>query len=66
MIASTLSRSTSKERLGDAEVTFTGKWGEMLKSTPYGQMVLTLDITGRMAKSGKTAVTLFAIPNFED
>ena len=66
MIASTLYRSTSKERLGDAEVTFTGKWGEMLKSTPYGQMVLTLDITGRMAKSGKTAVTLFAIPNFED
>ena len=66
MIASTLYRSTSKERLGDAEVTFTGKWGEMLKSTPYGQMVLTLDITGKMAKSGKTAVTLFAIPNFED
>ena len=66
MIASTLNRSTSKERLGDAEVSYTGKWGEMLKSTPYGQMVLTLDFTGRLAKSGKTAATIYAIPSFED
>jgi hypothetical protein len=66
MIASTLNRTTSKERLGDAEVTYTGKWGERLNSTPYGQMVLTLDITGKMAKSGKAGMVMYAIPSFDE
>ena len=66
MIASTLSRTTSDEKLGDAQVKYTGKWGEGLKSTPYGQMVLTLDVTGKMAKTGKMGVSVYAIPNFDE
>ena len=66
MIASTLERTTSDEKIGDASVKYTGKWGEGLKSTPYGQMVLTMDVTGKMAKTGKLGVSMYAIPNFDE
>jgi hypothetical protein len=57
-------RTASKERLGDAEVSYTGQWGKMLESTPYGQMVKTLDFTGKLAKMGKAGAIMYAIPNF--
>ena len=66
MIASTLQRTAADEKLGDAAITYTGKWGMGLQSTPYGQMVLTIDITGKMAKTGKMGASIFAIPNFDD
>ena len=66
MIACTLYRTTSEEKVGDATAKYTGQWGKKLESTPYGQMVLTLDTTGKMAKSGKAAASIFAIPSFED
>jgi len=65
MIASTLWRTTAKEKIGDASVEYTGKWGEDLKSTPYGQMVLSLDTTGKMADLGKRNVKILAITSFE-
>lgn len=65
-VASTLARMAEKEKVGQAEVTYMGKWGEMLKSTPYGQVLLTLDTTGKLAKVGKRAVSIYAIPSFED
>lgn len=65
-IASTLYRMGAKERVGDGEVTYTGKWGEGLLGTPYGQMLLTLDVTGLLAKTGKKVISMYAIPNFED
>ncbi len=65
-IASTLVRMAAKEKVGQAEVTYIGKWGEMLKSTPYGQVLLTIDTTGKLAKIGKKAVSIYAIPSFED
>ena len=64
MIASTLSRTTSEEKLGEAAVKYTGKWGMKLESTPYGQMVLTLDSTGKMANVGKMAASIYAVKNF--
>lgn len=66
MLASTLTRTTSKERLGDAEVSYTGTWGKFLESTPYGQMVLTLDVTGKMAKAGKMGATMYAVKSFTE
>jgi hypothetical protein len=66
MIASTLARMASKEKVGEAEVTYTGKWGELLKSTPYGQMVLLLDTTGKIANAGKAKASMYAIPNFDE
>jgi hypothetical protein len=66
MVASSLVRSTSNEKIGDAELTYTGKWGEMLKSTPYGQMVLTLDVSGEMARTGKIKASIYAVKSFDD
>lgn len=66
MIASTLSRMASVEKLGEAEITYTGKWGEKLNSTPYGQVVLTMDPTGKMAKAGRAGASIYAVPNFDE
>ena len=65
MLASSLSRVASEEKVGDATVKYTGKWGTKLESTPYGQMVLTLDFTGKMGQLGKQAASIFAVPEFE-
>jgi hypothetical protein len=66
LLASTLSRMTSEEKLGDAFVKYTGKWGSKLESTPYGQTVLTLDITGRMANMGKMRASIYAVKQFDE
>ena len=65
MVASSVFRTTSGEKVGDAEVKYTGQWGKNLESTPYGQMVLTLDFTGKMAKMGKQAAKIKAIESFD-
>lgn len=59
-------RTASVERLGEARVDYTGKFGEGLKSTPYGQMVLSLDTTGKMATIGKPRAYLKAIGGWND
>lgn len=66
MLASTLQRMGEREKVGDAEIVYTGKWGEKLNSTPYGQVLLTMDITGKLAKTGKMAATIYTIPNFDE
>jgi hypothetical protein len=66
MIASTLWRTTADEKIGDAAVTYTGKWGFGLDLTPYGQMVKQLDVTGKMAKIGLKGASIYAIPNFDE
>lgn len=66
MIASSLYRTTMQEEIGEAKVIYTGKWGKNLESTPYGQMVLTLDVTGKMAKAGKSGSSIYAVKQFDD
>jgi hypothetical protein len=66
MLASTLARTTSDEKLGDASVKYTGQWGKKLESTPYGQMVLVLDPTGLMANTGKMSATITAVNEFDE
>lgn len=66
MIASTpFYRQASKERVGDAEIAYTGEFKQDLSSTPYGQMVKTLDTTGKMSNVGKRGITTFTIPSFD-
>jgi len=68
LVASTPNyRTTSKEKVGDAEVTYTGKWDVNLLSTTYGQMAVQLDITGKLQKysSGKTGATIRAVESFD-
>jgi len=66
MVASSLARTTSDEKIGDVSVKYTGKWGELLKSTPYGQMALALDITGKLARAGKTGASIYAVKSFDE
>jgi len=65
MIAVSTCRTASKEKLGEAAVEYTGKWGMKLNSTSYGQMVLTLDTTGLLAKAGKESASIYAITSFD-
>jgi len=65
MLACTISRTTESERLGDASVKYTGQFRENLSSTPYGQMVMQLDITGKMGNIGKRGASVFAVTSFE-
>jgi len=65
MIACTRHRTTTEEKLGDAAVKYTGVFKEQLSSTPYGQMVLQLDTTGKMGLIGKKAASTKAVTSFE-
>jgi hypothetical protein len=65
MVVSTVFRMGSEEKVGDAQIKYTGQWGKKLESTPYGQMVLLLDTTGKMARSGKIGATISAIKSFD-
>ena len=66
LIASVHYRTTLKERVGDAEVGYGGKFEDGLSSTPYGQVVLQLDTTGKMAMAGKKGASMYAIKSFEE
>jgi len=62
LIALTVERMASKEGAGGASITYTGTYGQGLKSSPYGQIVLTMDITGTLAKlDGKKSASMYAI-----
>ena len=65
MIAGTLHRTTSEEKLGDAAVVYTGKWDKNLDSTPYGQIVKGLDTSGKMASLGSREASIYVITSFE-
>ena len=65
LIASTQSRMTIEEKVGDASVKYHDWKGEGLSSTPYGQMVLLLDKLGLMSNLGKRRATMYAVKNFD-
>ena len=65
LISITQERVGIKERLGEAEITYAGKFGEGLKATSYGQMVLQLDTCGSFAKLGTKTISITAITSFE-
>jgi len=66
MIASTIQRTASDEKVGDASMKYTGQWGKKLESTSYGQMVLSLDTTGLISRAGKQAASIRAVESFDD
>ncbi len=65
MLASTLCRTTITEKIGEVAVKYTGEFRENLSSTPYGQVVLQLDTTGKMANIGKRGASITAIKSFD-
>ena len=66
MIASTRWRLAKRERVGDAEIEYTGTFRQDLSSTPYGQMVKQLDTTGKLENAGKRAASIYAVKQFDD
>jgi len=62
MITITRERQAKKEGAGGASIEYTGNYGEGLKQTSYGQMVLNLDSSGSFAALGGNAAYTFAIP----
>ena len=67
MIASTRERMAEKEGAGGAEIKYTGKWGEGLRSTSYGQMAIGLDTSGTLEamSDGKLPARMVAITSFD-
>ena len=68
MITITRERMAAKEGAGGAEITYIGKWGEGLMSTPYGQMAIELDTSDTLLKlaQGKKEASSRAVESFED
>jgi len=66
MIAATRERQATKEGAGGASITYQGVTGEGLKSTLYGQQVLSMDPTGKIAALGRKRATMYAVPSFDD
>ena len=58
-------RDTDAEGTLDAKVTYAGKTGKGLEATRYGQVVLSLDTTGRMASIGKKGLLFKAVTSFD-
>ena len=65
MIVITRERQAIKEGAEGANIEYTGKFGDALNSTSYGQMVLQLDSTGAMAALVKKDISIYAITSFE-
>ncbi len=66
MIASTRERTSVREAAGSASIEYTGKWGEGLLGTSYGQTAIAMDTSGTllaMAK-GKLSARITAITSF--
>lgn len=65
LIAITRERQGQKEKIGDAEITYAGKYGMNLQSTSYGQQAAMLDTSGTLAQLGKKKISIKAITSFE-
>jgi len=61
LIASSRERMAKKAGAGGAFIEYTGEYGENLASTPYGQVAMSMDITGRLAALGKKGMFIKAI-----
>lgn len=65
MIASTLLRMPQKAKAGPASIEYVGTSGKDLQQTPYGQVVKTLDTSGKMASLGNKKVNVYAVTSFD-
>jgi len=65
MLAVTVWRTAVKERVGEAWADYPGQFGQGLSGSSYGQMVLVLDTTGKMANIGKRGASIYAITSFD-
>lgn len=66
LISITRERMTVKETVGDASVQYSDKkFGDGLKASNFGQMVLALDTSGTFARMGYRTATITAVKSFD-
>ena len=58
MIASTREPAAKRQEAGTAKIEYFGQYGMGLDSTAYGQMVKSLDTSGKMAAASKKKVDI--------
>ena len=61
LISMTRVRTARQEEIDGATIEYTGRYGMSLQATPYGQTVLTLDTTGKLAQAGSMQAGLLGI-----
>jgi hypothetical protein len=66
LITVTRLRQADQMTVGQASIKYAGKFGEGLSSTTYGQMVMRLDTTGKLAQSSKPLASMYAIKSFDE
>ena len=66
LIAMGKERQAEEERVNDIWITYQGNFGEGLKSTTFGQMVLILDTTGSFASLIKMKASIRSIPQYPE
>lgn len=65
LIACTRERQAKQEEAGGAKIQYTGIYMAGLHSTSYGQMCMTMDMSGKLASLMGRAVKITAIPSFD-
>jgi hypothetical protein len=65
LIACTKVRQAKSKKTGKTSVVYQGETSEGINSTHYGQTVVALDTTGKMANLGKRKVSLTAVTSSE-
>jgi len=61
-IAMTRERMAKKEGAGGASIEYVGQSGMGLQATSYGQMVMTLDTSGKMTALARKPIKFYAVP----
>lgn len=61
IITATYKRFAVAEQIGEARVEWAGKFGIGFQSTPFGQILLALDPSGLIAKTGIKSADFWAI-----
>jgi hypothetical protein len=64
LIACTLERMEKEAGAGTAYIKYIGDYGQGLSGTPYGQAIMTMDITGKMAMLYRRAASTRAVTSF--
>lgn len=59
-------RQAMTEKVGAVSATYQGKFGDGLKLTTYGQMVIQLDTSGTMERLNKSKVRIRAVKQVDD
>lgn len=66
IVTLTQNRETLEEEIGEARVRYANVFGKGLEATTYGQMVMTLDTTGKLHNMSRRSIKITAIKSFDD